>query len=407
MRTRSRALRRPKALLLALGTVLATVLAAVLIAPASAVKDTTQQAAAPANFTHPGVLVSRPQLDFVKAKVNAGAQPWKSAYDQMLASKYGSLSRTAKPRAVVECGSYSNPNYGCTDEREDAIAAYTLALAWYIGGDSRYAKKSVEIMDAWSAVIKDHTNSNAPLQTGWAGSSWPRAAEIVKYTYSSWPNSGRFGTMLRNVYLPKVINGSHSNGNWELSMMEAAIGIAVFLEDRGAYDKAVAKVRGRVPAYIYLSSDGSLPKTASGSGLDTRDEIIKYWQGQSTFMNGLSQETCRDLTHTGYGLSAISHIAETSRIQGQDLYPEIADRLRHALGLHAKYQLGEPVPGNLCNGSLKDKLGPVTEVGFNALHNRMGFGMSNTQRLTEQQRPAGSNNLFVAWETLTHANNPA
>lgn len=407
MRTRSRALRRPKALLLALGTVLATVLAAVLIAPASAVKDTAQQAAAPSNFTHPGVLVSRPQLDFVKARVNAGAQPWKSAYDQMLASKYGSLSRTAKPRAVVECGSYSNPNYGCTDEREDAIAAYTLALAWYIGGDSRYAKKSVEIMDAWSAVIKDHTNSNAPLQTGWAGSSWPRAAEIVKYTYSSWPNSGRFGTMLRNVYLPKVINGSHSNGNWELSMMEAAIGIAVFLEDRGAYDKAVAKVRGRVPAYIYLTSDGSLPKTAPGSGLDTRDEIIKYWQGQSTFMNGLSQETCRDLTHTGYGLSAISHIAETSRIQGQDLYPEIADRLRHALGLHAKYQLGEPVPGNLCHGSLKDKLGPVTEVAFNALHNRMGFGMSNTQRLTEQQRPAGSNNLFVAWETLTHANNPA
>lgn len=407
MRTGSRALRRPKTLLLALATVLATVSAAVLIAPASAAKDTARQAAAPANFTHPGVLVSRPQLDFVKAKVNAGAQPWKSAYDQMLASKYGSLSRTAKPRAVVECGSYSNPNYGCTDEREDAIAAYTLALAWYIGGDSRYARKSIEIMDAWSAVIKDHTNSNAPLQTGWAGSSWPRAAEIVKYTYSSWPNSGRFGTMLRNVYLPEVINGSHSNGNWELSMMEAAIGIAVFLEDRGAYDKAVAKFRGRVPAYIYLTSDGSLPKTAPGSGLDTRDEIIRYWQGQSTFMNGLSQETCRDLTHTGYGLSAISHIAETSRIQGQDLYPEIADRLRHALGLHAKYQLGEPVPGNLCNGSLKDRLGSVTEVGFNALHTRMGIAMSNTQRLTEQQRPAGSNNLFVAWETLTHAGNPA
>ncbi|MER6612783.1 hypothetical protein [Streptomyces xantholiticus] len=28
------------------------------------------------------------------------------------------------------------------------------------------------------------------------------------------------------------------------------------------------------------------------------------------------------------------------------------------------------------------------------------------QRLTEQQRPAGTNNLFVAWETLTHAGNP-
>ncbi|MFF1927641.1 alginate lyase family protein [Streptomyces sp. NPDC058228] len=400
---------------LGLATALAALLTAVFMAPASAnraapadgaqaVKAAT--VAAPASFTHPGVLVSRPQLDFVRAKVQAGAQPWKSAYDQMLASKYASLTRTAKPRAIVECGSYSNPNYGCTDEREDAIAAYTLALAWYITQDSRYAQKSIEIMDAWSAVIQDHTNSNAPLQTGWAGSSWPRAAEIIKYTYSSWPNSGRFATMLRNVYLPKVINGSNSNGNWELSMTEAAIGIAVFLEDRTAYDKAVTKFRGRVPAYIYITADGALPKTAPGSGLDTRDEIIGYWQGQSTFMDGLSQETCRDLTHTGYGISAISHIAETSRIQGQDLYPEIAERLRHALGLHAKYQLGAAVPSTLCGGTLKDNLGPITEVGFNALHNRMGIAMTNTQTLTEQQRPAGSNNLFVAWETLTHANNP-
>ncbi|MFE7327526.1 alginate lyase family protein [Streptomyces sp. NPDC057565] len=400
---------------LGLATALAALLTAVFTAPASAERSApaanarevkAATAAAPASFTHPGVLVNRPQLDFVRAKVQGGAQPWKSAYDQMLASKYASLTRTAKPRAIVECGSYSNPNYGCTDEREDAIAAYTLALAWYITQDSRYAQKSIEIMDAWSAVIRDHTNSNAPLQTGWAGSSWPRAAEIITYTYSNWPNSTRFGTMLRNVYLPKVINGSHSNGNWELSMTEAAIGIAVFLEDRTAYDKAVTKFRGRVPAYIYLVSDGALPKTAPGSGLDTRDEIITYWQGQSTFMDGLSQETCRDLTHTGYGLSAISHIAETGRIRGQDLYPEIADRLRHALGLHAKYQLGAAVPSSLCGGRLTDNLGPITEVGFNALHNRMGIAMTNTQTLTEQQRPAGSNNLFVAWETLTHANNP-
>ncbi|MEU5821107.1 alginate lyase family protein [Streptomyces sp. NPDC047803] len=395
---------------LGLAAALAALTTGLFTAPASAgapaVRPAPEAAAAPAAFTHPGVLVSRPQLDFVRSKVQAGAQPWKSAYDQMMGSAYASLSRTAKPRAVVECGSYSNPNYGCTDEREDAIAAYTLSLAWYITQDSRYAQKAIEIMDAWSSVIKDHTNSNAPLQTGWAGSSWPRAAEIIKYTYGSWPNSDRFATMLRSVYLPKVINGSNSNGNWELSMTEAAIGIAVFLEDRTSYDKAVAKFRGRVPAYIYVSTDGALPKTAPGSGLDTKDKIIKYWQGQSTFMDGLSQETCRDLTHTGYGLSAISHIAETSRIQGQDLYPEIAERLRHALGLHAKYQVGNPVPGNLCGGSLKDSLGPVTEVGFNALHNRMGIAMTNTQTLTERQRPAGSNNLFVAWETLTHADNP-
>ncbi|MEU8413128.1 alginate lyase family protein [Amycolatopsis japonica] len=362
--------------------------------------------AAPATFTHPGVLVSRPQLDFVRAKVQAGAQPWKQAYDAMMSSSYASLSRSPKPRAIVECGSYSNPNIGCTDERQDAIAAYSLSLAWYITRDAKYATKAIEIMDAWSAVLKDHTNSNAPLQSAWSASSWPRAAEIIKHTYTSWPNSGRFGTMLRTVYLPEVINGSHSNGNWELSMTEAAIGIAVFLDDKTVYDKAVAKFRTRVPAYLYLSSDGALPKTAPGSGLDTRDKIVKYWQGQTTFVNGLSQETCRDFTHTGYGLAAIADFAETTRIQGQDLYPEIADRLREGLGFHAKYQMGAAVPSWLCGGSLKLGLGPITEVGYNHLHTRLGLTMSNTEALTLRQRPAGTNSLFVAWQTLTHAGNP-
>ncbi|WP_318199769.1 alginate lyase family protein [Streptomyces sp. SCL15-4] len=364
--------------------------------------------AAPAAFAHPGVTVSRAQLDFARDKVLAGVQPWKGAYDQMMASKYASLSRTPKPRAVVECGSYSNPNYGCTDEREDAIAAYTDALAWYITRDERYAKKSIELMDAWSAVLQDHTNSNAPLQTGWAGSSWPKAAEIIKYTYTgTWAGSGRFAAMLRDVYLPKLVNGSNSNGNWELSMMEAAVGISVFLEDKSAYDTAMAKFRTRTAAYVYLASDGDLPKTVPSQNLNTRDKIVSYWQGQSTFVTGLTQETCRDFTHTGYGISAISHVAETSRIQGQDLYgTDVGERLRQALGFQSTYELGATVPSWLCGGSVNRGLGPVTEVGYNALHNRLGIAMTNTGNLTAQNRPAGSNNLFVAWETLTHGDNP-
>ncbi|WP_443055358.1 alginate lyase family protein [Streptomyces sp. NBC_00704] len=371
--------------------------------------DPSPAQAAPAIFAHPGVTVSRGQLDFVRAKVDASAQPWKGAFDQLLASKYADLNRTPKPRAVVECGSYSNPNHGCTDEREDALAAYTDALAWYITRDERYARKAIALMDAWSGVITDHTDSNAPLQTGWAGSTWPRAAEIVKYTYpGNWANSARFATMLRDVYLPEVINGSNSNGNWELSMTEAAVGISVFLEDKASYDKAMAKFRTRTAAYVYLASDGELPKTVPSQNLNTRAKIVAYWQGQSTFVTGLTQETCRDLTHTGYGVSAISHVAETSRIQGQDLYgTDVGERLRQALGFQAKYQLGAAVPSWLCGGSLKQELGPVTEVGYNALHNRLGIAMSNTQTLTLRNRPAGSNNLFVAWETLTHGDNPA
>ncbi|MFI1465760.1 alginate lyase family protein [Streptomyces wuyuanensis] len=365
-------------------------------------------AAAPERFTHPGVLVSGPQLDFAREKVLAGAQPWKAAYDQMMGSKYASLARVPKPRAVVECGSYSNPDLGCTDEREDALAAYTQALAWYITKDSRYARKSIELMDAWSATVKDHTNSNAGLQSGWAGSVWPRAAEIVKHTYTGgWPNAARFATMLRTVYLPEVVDGKPDhNGNWELIMMEAAQGIAVHLEDRASYDRAMAVYDGRVPAYVYLTGDGPRPKYPPRSSVDTRAELIEYWHRQSTFTDGLAQETCRDFGHTGYGVASVAHVAETSRIQGQDVYPRIKDRLRHLLGFHTKYENGAVVPSSLCGGSLKLGLGPVTEVGYNALNNRMGVAMDNTRTYTESRRPHGTENHYVAWETLTHAGNP-
>ncbi|MBG0828990.1 alginate lyase family protein [Planomonospora sp. ID67723] len=379
--------------------------------PAAHVAPAPAGVAAPSAFTHPGVLVGRGQLDFVRAKVRAGAQPWKKAYDTMLASPYASLSRTPKARAVVECGAYSNPNHGCVDERVDAISAYTLALVWYVERDDRYARKAMEIMDAWSAVHRDHTNTNAALQAAWAGAVWPRAGEIIRHAYGRWPSASvnRFAGMLRDAYLPEVTQGdrfANYNGNWELTMMDAAIGISVFLEDRRTYDRAMARFLRRVPAYVYLKSDGAFPAPPPGGRYKTKAGVIEYWYGQTTFVDGLSQETCRDFTHTGYGIAAISHVAETARLQGHDIYPQVRERLRHAMGFHARYQLSTSIPSWLCGGSIKLKVGPVTEVGFNALHNRLGIHMPNTQKLTEQQRPAGTDKLFVAWETLTHADNP-
>ncbi|MGF6881915.1 hypothetical protein ABIA39_002513 [Nocardia sp. GAS34] len=363
-------------------------------------------ASATGDFAHPGVLVSRDQLDFVKKQVAARAQPWKQAYDAMLATPSAAAGYRTKPRAVVDCGPYDHPDNGCGDERRDAAAAYTDALAGYISGQARFAQKSIEIMDAWSQALTGHTGSNAPLQSGWAASVWTRAAEIVRYTYTGWPGAEKFAELLRKVYLPKVITGSPSNGNWELSMLEASQGIGIFLDDRATYDKAVAMYLNRVPAYVYLSSDGPLPKVSARTHAHTPAEITKYWWGQSQLVDGVAQETCRDFAHTGYGLSAIAHIAETGRIQHHDLYPQVADRLRAGFELHSKYQLGEPMPAWLCGGHLERELGPVTEVAYNALHSRMGMDMPYTGQLTDKQRPAGMD-LFTMWETLTHASNPA
>ncbi|KAM0327622.1 hypothetical protein ACHAQA_005915 [Verticillium albo-atrum] len=265
-------------------------------------------------------------------------------------------------------------------------------------------------MDSWASTVKAHNNTNAPLQAGWVASTWARAGELIRHSDAGWSATSvaKFETMLRNVYLPLVRKGAPNYmGNWELVMMEATIFIGVFLDDAAVYDAGMAKFLNRVPAYIYLESDGDLPKTAPGdTTTSTEAGIVTYWQGQSVFnVSGLSQETCRDFEHTGYGLASIGHVAETSRIQGRDLFmEETGTRLRYALEFHAKYHLGEPKPSWLCPGkTLSLYIGPVTEVPFRALSGRLGYDMPYTEALTLNQRPAGTNKLFVGWETLSNA----
>ena len=359
-----------------------------------------------AGFIHPGVLVNRDQLDFIKAKINANAQPWKAAFDKAVSSQWASLSWTPKPREIVECGPSSNPNLGCSDERNDAEAAYTHALLWYFTGNEAYARKSIEIMNAWARTVRDHTNHNAPLQTGWAGSLFAPAGEIIRHTYNGWAAADveRYRVMLRDVYLPEVLKVSCSNGNWELIMTDASIGISVFLDDKASFDKAVTMWRNRVPAYMYQTADGPFPVPPPPQcGKDTQAEIISFWHGQDTFVNGLAQETCRDFGHTEWGIAAAINTAETARQQGLDLYAEESKRIRDALEFHADYILGKPAPSWLCNGSINLGTIPFWEIAYNHFRNRLGFSLPLTKRVIEERvRPTGVN-YFIAWETLTHA----
>ena len=357
------------------------------------------------SFNHPGVLVNRAQLDLIKKKIADGQEPWKNAYTKAMASPSASLNYTAKPRATVECGSYSNPDYGCSDETNDAKAAYTHALLWQLNGNKAHAQKAIQIMNAWSEVLKTHTNSNSPLQAGWGGCVFVRAAEIIRHTDAGWSKADidRFSDMLRIAFLPKIWPGwPSSNGNWDLTMIEAMVGMGVFLDSVPVFDHAVSMWRQRVPAYFYMTTDGDYPHPSPGSNQDTKAEIITYWQGQTVFKDGLAQETCRDFGHTQFGIASTINTAETARLQGVDLYGEESKRLTAGLEFHAGYLNGEPIPSWLCGGKLDLSNFSTWEIAYNHYHNRMTMALPKTEKLVAKLRPGGAS-LIVAWETLTHA----
>ncbi|MDP9796862.1 hypothetical protein J2S43_005374 [Catenuloplanes nepalensis] len=360
--------------------------------------------AAPADgaFRHPGVLVGADDLGLVKERVAEGAEPWASAFAQMKGTRYGDADWQPDPRAVVECGPYSNPDLGCVDEAEDGVAAYTQALLWNLTGEEKHALAAIRIIDAWAGVLERHTNVNGPLQAAWSAVPMVRAAELIRYSYGGW-DPAPAEAMFRDVYLPEVIDGATwTNGNWELIMMEAATGIAVFLDDRATWDRAVERFRGRIKAYIYLESDGTLPVAPPGETNVPEERLISYWHGQRDLRDGVTQETCRDFGHAGWGLSAASHVAETARLQGLDLWSEIAPRMTAALNLHMPYALGEKAPSWLCDGEPDtESYAPLPEAARHHLVDRLGLALPSTTAYVQRYRPAEAA-YFFAWETVTH-----
>jgi hypothetical protein len=365
-------------------------------------------------FQHPGVLVSRAQLDFVKAQVNAKVEPFHTEFERAKASEYGDLHyKTLGPptSGVIECGSFSRPDFGCKDEDADSAAAYVQSLLWYITGNPAYAKNAIHILNAYGSHLKAYTNSNAPLQAAWSASKWTRAAEIIRYSKAGWAPADiqAFADMLTKVTLPVIHDGSNLNGNWELSQIEAMMGIAVFTDDHTLMDHAVLFWQQRVPSYFYYQPiDGNQP-AAPPRGVPPRGKSL--WAGQQVFdatLNGMPQEACRDFHHSAYGLSAALAAAETAHIQGLKLYESEQPRLTSALEFMAYYQLKNSVPKYLCGGVLNLATGSTFVIGYNEYHNRLGVPLPNTKKWIEtgvltNPVPTDIGAHTTVFEPLTHA----
>ena len=362
-----------------------------------------------AAFEHPGVLVSGVQLAFVKAQVKAKAEPIYGEYKKAVASEYGDLHYQVQgPPAsgVIECGPYSKPDNGCHAEDADASAAYLQAVLWSVSGDHRYADNAIRIVNAYGHGLRAYSNSNAPLQAAWSGEVWPRAAEILRYSDSGWKpeDVAAFTKMLQTVILPLVREGSGANGNWELSMIDAMMGIAVFTDDHALFQRAEAMWMERVPTYFYNSAlDGAHPRP-----MPRKNAKVK-WYGTTDLnesVDGISSETCRDLGHTSFSIAATMNAAETAHIQGGKLYESEEKRLVAALEFHARLLLRkEPVPKLVCDGKVNYAAGDTFVVGYNAYHNRLGVPMPATQEWVEQHvEKAGKpvDTHMIVFEGLTH-----
>ena len=193
-------------------------------------------------FNHPGVLHSQAELDFIKARVAAGEEPWKSAWEELRSHGISKLDWTPKPANDVVRGPYNNPDIGGTDLMRDAAAAYSHAIQWYITGKQPHADKAIEILNAYATTLKSVGGHDAKLLVGMVGINFAGAAEIIRHTRAGWSerDQKQFEHLLTDVFYP-IIKDFYptANGNWDAAMIQTMLAGGVFLDDREMFQRAV------------------------------------------------------------------------------------------------------------------------------------------------------------------------
>ncbi|WP_089104605.1 alginate lyase family protein [Streptomyces hyaluromycini] len=287
--------------------------------------------AAPATFTHPGMLHNAGDINRAKVRVAAGTDPWLSGWNKLTANSHSQSTWTNRATAAIIRGG-DGQNYSLL--YNDIAAAYQNALRWKVGGTEANAVCAANILNAWSRTLTSVTgNADRFLASGLYGWQFANACELMR-DYSGFDLAAA-QTMLANVFYP--LNNSfltnHNDAcitnywaNWDLCNMASILAIGILNEDKAKYDQAVT----------YLKS---------GAGNGSIAHAVPYLYTDSDgYALGQWQESGRDQGHTVMGMGQMGAVCEMAWNQGDDLYSYDDKRFMKAAQYVAKYNIGDDVP---------------------------------------------------------------
>jgi Alginate lyase/TAT (twin-arginine translocation) pathway signal sequence len=287
--------------------------------------------AAPAAFTHPGMLHNAGDINRAKVRVAAGTDPWLSGWKKLTANSHSRSTWTNRATATIIRGG-DGQNYGLL--YNDIAAAYQNALRWKVGGTEANAVCAANILNAWSSTLTSVTgNADRFLAAGLYGWQFANACELMR-DYSGFDLAAA-QQMLANVFYP--LNNSfltHHNdacitnywANWDLCNMASVLAIGILNEDGAKYDQAITYFK-------------------SGAGNGSIAHAVPYLYADSDgYALGQWQESGRDQGHTVMGMGQMGAVCEMAWNQGDDLYSYDGRRFLKAAQYVAKYNSGGDVP---------------------------------------------------------------
>ncbi|NIA52063.1 hypothetical protein HAV22_00160 [Massilia sp. TW-1] len=295
-------------------------------------------------FRHPGLLVTDDDFARIRAHIKAGLAPWTGWWNKLCADSLTSLDGKPNPQQGV----YRQDGSKYAMYR-DIQRAWCLALRWQLSGDTRYADKAVETLDAWANTLQvigtvrpgstAHDDHTFILLAGIQGHQWAQAGEIMR-GYAGWApaNLKRFQDMLANIFAPVSSwflsdgrIGSHAN--WDMASLAGALAIGVFCDNPDLYRLACDCYAGNNRGKLRTFGNGAIVHGV-------------YFMHPGHF--GQWEESGRDQGHSTLGMSLGGDLLEMAWNQGDDLYGLYNNRFLAAAEYVARSNLhdenGQPYP---------------------------------------------------------------
>lgn len=325
------------------------------------------------------VFLSEARIERLRAAVSQRQEPVWSAFQELLAAADAERDRTPTvPEHWYVPGFYRDAEghrRAKNGLRDDANAAYTLALAYRLTEDRGYAEAARRLIDAWASDLHSLSRQDdSTLSFSYHFPALVFAADLLRDT-GVWPEQDQavFAAFLRERALPMHTMDRRNNwGNWGLVLAAAC---AVYLQDEPLFDQCVE--RWKFFLEHQLDEQGHLPHEVNRLG------------GR------------RGIWYSHFCLMPQTIAAEILRVNGAELYDHVSPsghRLQQAFQVVARWT-AEPEEFPYWPGDPEQMLGVAYFSYFEILNAR--WPDPHAARLLDQTRPLTAAHS-APWLTLTH-----
>ncbi|MBQ6433496.1 MAG: alginate lyase family protein [Bacteroidaceae bacterium] len=331
-----------------------------------------QAALAGRTFVHPGISYTQADIDRMRSLIAAKQEPYYSAFTALKNSSYSNASASVTQRGTQIKEGQFNGTVGIDGRR-----AHDLALMYVLTGETKYADKAVQFINANSYYTNTSSRGTGPLDNGkinllieaaellrdypgWAAADQQRFKDMLTYPYFSTTED----LFVKYASTDESKNGitfywncynfdSGRFGNQGMFAARALLAMGVYLDNDVIFDRAYQYLSGNQwqhfenyddvdyksgpgyghqpfgnidnTAYLFAWPTSTVVKESDPSYVRNYgySEQLQYY----IFKNGQCQESCRDQGHTLCGVMMYANIAEQCWNQGEDLWGALDNRI--------------------------------------------------------------------------------